>query len=489
MRRIEEFRSARAAVFIGAILTVLAAAAIFFLMHMGDQKELSAQERQALAQNVYFPTPSEKQQIGETESILNNDPDHAVSIHYPVFGIQTIDLQLLSIVEEIQKEHREQLGQERQAASNDVQSDLLVDYQSYLVGDRTASVVLTVQQRFATWDGPQARSTALVFDLVEGDLLEMEDIFQGNYLERLSEEVRSYFEASTSYSDGTDKDSFLAGTTPDAANFSNFALTTDAVQIYFEEGTLFSDRTGVPVAEIPYDRLTGVLRIRTDGPLLSVGAAPAVELTAPAPMAIDKDRPMIALTFDDGPHPIVTPRILDLLKQYQARATFFVLGNRVDSYADVLQREYTEGHEIGNHSYNHPSLSKLRPEEIAYQVQETDERIAHLIPTSPVLLRPPYGSVNDTVKASIQKPFVLWSIDTQDWKNRSRDAIVKEVLDHVQDGDIILMHDLYATTADACEIILPALAKQGYQFVTVSELLAEREIIPAAGHVYARAAA
>ena len=268
MRRIEEFRSARAAVFIGAILTVLAAAAIFFLMHMGDQKELSAQERQALAQNVYFPTPSEKQQIGETESILNNDPDHAVSIHYPVFGIQTIDLQLLSIVEEIQKEHREQLGQERQAASNDVQSDLLVDYQSYLVGDRTASVVLTVQQRFATWDGPRARSTALVFDLVEGDLLEMEDIFQGNYLERLSEEVRSYFEASTSYSDGTDKDSFLAGTTPDAANFSNFALTTDAVQIYFEEGTLFSDRTGVPVAEIPYDRLTGVLRIRTDGPLL-----------------------------------------------------------------------------------------------------------------------------------------------------------------------------------------------------------------------------
>ena len=326
MRRIEEFRSARAAVFIGAILTVLAAAAIFFLMHMGDQKELSAQERQALAQNVYFPTPSEKQQIGETESILNNDPDHAVSIHYPVFGIQTIDLQLLSIVEEIQKEHREQLGQERQAASNDVQSDLLVDYQSYLVGDRTASVVLTVQQRFATWDGPQARSTALVFDLVEGDLLEMEDIFQGNYLERLSEEVRSYFEASTSYSDGTDKDSFLAGTTPDAANFSNFALTTDAVQIYFEEGTLFSDRTGVPVAEIPYDRLTGVLRIRTDGPLLSVDAAPAVELTAPAPMAIDKDRPMIALTFDDGPHPIVTPRILDLLKQYQARATLFCIG-------------------------------------------------------------------------------------------------------------------------------------------------------------------
>lgn len=243
------------------------------------------------------------------------------------------------------------------------------------------------------------------------------------------------------------------------------------------------------MAEIPYDHLTGALRIRTEGPLLSVDAIPEVELAQPEPVALDKDRPMVALTFDDGPHPIVTPRILDLLKQYHARATFFVLGNRVYSYAEVLQREYTEGHEIGNHSYNHPFLSKLNAGEIAYQVQETDERIAHLIPTAPVLLRPPYGAVNDAVKAAVQKPFVLWSIDTQDWKNRSRNAIVEEVLGKVKDGDIILMHDLYATTADACEIILPALAEQGYQFVTVSELLAEREIVPASGHIYARAAA
>lgn len=100
---------------------------------------------------------------------------------------------------------------------------------------------------------------------------------------------------------------------------------------------------------------------------------------------------MVALTFDDGPHPIVTPRILNLLKQYNARATFFVLGNRVDSYADVLQREYTEGHEIGNHSYNHASLSKLDAQEIAFQVQETDERISHLLPTAPVLFGPLMG--------------------------------------------------------------------------------------------------
>lgn len=488
MRSTKELRSARAAIFIGAILTVLAAAAIFFVMHMGDNKHLSERERQALAQTIYFPNPSENQQVGETESIINNDPDHAVSIHYPVFGMQTIDLQVLEVVEEIQKSHREQLGQERQASAADVQSDLLVDYESYLVGERTASVVLTVQERFSTWSNARDRTVAMVFDLIEGRQLGLGDIFQSDYLERLSEGVRESFHESSGALNTIETEQFLAGTTPDMDNFQNFALTTDAVRIYFEQGQLFPEQDGAPMAEIPYEDLAGALRLRTEGPLLSVGAAPAVELTEPEPVAIDPDRPMIALTFDDGPHPIVTPRILHLLKQYNARATFFVLGNRVDSYPDVLRREYTEGHEIGNHSYNHASLSKLDAQEIAFQVQETDDRIAQLVPTAPVLLRPPYGAIGGVGQETVQKPVVLWSVDAQDWKNRSGGAIASEVLGKVKDGDIILLHDLYAATADACEIILPALAAEGYQFVTVSELLEQRDIVPAAGKVYACAA-
>ena len=489
MRSTKELRSARAAIFIGAILTVLAAAAIFFVMHMGDNKNLSERERQALAQTLYFPNPSENQQIGETESIVNNDPDHAVSIHHPVFGIHAIDLQVLEVVEDLQKGHREQLGQEQQTTTTDVQSDLLVDYQSYLVGDRTASMVLTVKEQFSTWSNARDRTIAMVFDLLEGRQLGLGDIFQNDYLERLSEGVRKSFRESSGNLSATETEQFLAGTTPDMDNFQNFALTTDAVRIYFEQGQIFPEQDGAPMAEIPYEDLAGALRIRTEGPLLSVAAAPEVELTEPEPVAVDPDRPMVALTFDDGPHPIVTPRILNLLKQYNARATFFVLGNRVDSYPDVLQREYTEGHEIGNHSYNHAFLSKLGEQEIAFQVQETDERISHLLPTAPVLLRPPYGAINDAAREAIQKPFVLWSIDTQDWKNRSSGAIASEVLEKVKDGDIILMHDLYAATADACEVILPALAAEGYQFVTVSELLEKRDIVPAAGQVYTHATA
>ena len=310
MRSTKELRSARAAIFIGAILTVLAAAAIFFVMHMGDNKNLSERERQALAQTLYFPNPSENQQIGETESIVNNDPDHAVSIHYPVFGIQAIDLQVLEVVEDLQKGHREQLGQEQQTTSTDVQSDLLVDYQSYMAGDRTASMVLTVKEQFSTWSNARDRTIAMVFDLLEGRQLGLGDIFQNDYLERLSEGVRKSFRESSGNLSATETEQFLAGTTPDMDNFQNFALTTDAVRIYFEQGQIFPEQDGAPMAEIPYEDLAGALRIRTEGPLLSVAAAPEVELTEPEPVAVDPDRPMVALTFDDGPHPIVTPRIL-----------------------------------------------------------------------------------------------------------------------------------------------------------------------------------
>ena len=296
MRSTKELRSARAAIFIGAILTVLAAAAIFFVMHMGDNKNLSERERQALAQTLYFPNPSENQQIGETESIVNNDPDHAVSIHYPVFGIQAIDLQVLEVVEDLQKGHREQLGQEQH-------------------GDRTASMVLTVKEQFSTWSNARDRTIAMVFDLLEGRQLGLGDIFQNDYLERLSEGVRKSFQASSGNLSATETEQFLAGTTPDMDNFQNFALTTDAVRIYFEQGQIFPEQDGAPMAEIPYEDLAGALRIRTEGPLLSVGAAPEVELTEPEPVAVDPDRPMVALTFDDGPHPIVTPRILNLLRR------------------------------------------------------------------------------------------------------------------------------------------------------------------------------
>ncbi|WP_195985757.1 polysaccharide deacetylase family protein [Clostridium sp. D33t1_170424_F3] len=464
---------------------VFAAAMLFFSASAQQDRAqpLSPEDKQVLLQNLHFPSPSKEQQVGVTESILNNDPDNAVSVHFPVLGIQKVDdkirAQVDSLLQEYQKQLREEQGRGRATGS------LLVDYESYLAGDRTVSVVFHVEIDFSTLAHPDVFVRTMTFDLKDEKELTLHEALKGDYLQALADLTRKHFRENTSYAGLTEDEQFMRGTAPEDENYQSFALTDDALRLYFQKYQLFAGSYGLPYVDIPYAELKAYLNVNTTEKLAAANAAPERVLEEPAaPAAIDKSRPVVALSFDDGPNAKVTPRILDILKQNNARATFFVLGNRVDSYASILQREYEEGHEIGNHSYNHPSLTKLSVKDITYQVNETDARISQLVPVVPTLLRPPYGAVNDAVKTSVQKPLALWSIDTLDWKTRNKDAVVKEVIGKVKDGDIILMHDMYSTTADALEVILPELSKQGFQFVTVSELLAEKEITPVAGKVY-----
>lgn len=190
---------------------------------------------------------------------------------------------------------------------------------------------------------------------------------------------------------------------------------------------------------------------------------------APQSRVIDPDKPMVALTFDDGPSQY-TKRILDCLEEYDARATFFVVGERVGEYSDVLKRTYEMGNEIGNHTYNHKVLTKIDNDAIASQLGKTNDAIEEVLGAAPALMRPPGGGYSDRVKAAVDFPLILWSIDTLDWKTQNADSTVKAVFNDVKDGDIILMHDLYKASASAAERIIPRLIEEGYQLVTVSEL-------------------
>lgn len=199
----------------------------------------------------------------------------------------------------------------------------------------------------------------------------------------------------------------------------------------------------------------------------------------------DPSKPMVALTFDDGPYGPVTNRILTKLEENGGRATFFVVGNRVKTYASSVQRAVNDGCQIGNHTYDHKNpLTKLTTVQIQKQIHDTDVAVAYYAGSSPVIVRPVGGAVNDTVKAAVGKPMINWSIDTLDWKSKNAASVQSKVLDHVQDGDIILMHDLYKSTADACDVIIPELTKRGYQLVTVSELAAAKGVSMESGKVY-----
>jgi polysaccharide deacetylase family sporulation protein PdaB len=188
---------------------------------------------------------------------------------------------------------------------------------------------------------------------------------------------------------------------------------------------------------------------------------------------------VIALTFDDGPSSAYTPKILDILKQYQAKATFFVVGSCVKDHPDIAKREILEGHEIANHTYHHSVFRGLSEEEIREELRKTQQTIEELTGFSPKLFRPPGGYYSDTIiHVANQEGYTVvmwsWHQDTHDWKKPGVNRIVKKVLSNARKGDIVLFHDHGGDrrqTIAALKIILPELKKRGYKFVTISELL------------------
>lgn len=184
---------------------------------------------------------------------------------------------------------------------------------------------------------------------------------------------------------------------------------------------------------------------------------------------IDKNKKMVALTYDDGPS-IYTPRILKTLKENNSVATFFVVGNRVPMYSDTVKKAYDMGCEIGNHTYEHKSLPNLSETEVKRQISKTNKEVKKVIGEKPVIMRPTGGATNTNIKKWVGMPSIIWSVDTLDWKTRNADSTRRAVLNRVKDGDIVLMHDLYSATATASETIIPELVRRGYQLVTVSEL-------------------
>lgn len=187
---------------------------------------------------------------------------------------------------------------------------------------------------------------------------------------------------------------------------------------------------------------------------------------------VDPSRKMVAITLDDGPHAINTEKILDILDSYNARATFFMLGQNVLNNKNVVKDVYDRGHEIGIHTWDHPQLTNISEENIYNQVKNTSDAIFNITGYRPTIVRPPYGSFNTKVKNTLKEySLILWNIDSLDWKSRDENQIVPLVMNDVEDGDIILLHDIHSTTVPAVEKIVKQLSDQGYQLVTVSELL------------------
>ena len=179
----------------------------------------------------------------------------------------------------------------------------------------------------------------------------------------------------------------------------------------------------------------------------------------------------IAITFDDGPHRLYTPKLLDGLKERGIHATFFLVGENIGNNETLVKRMAEEGHLIGNHTFSHVQLTKLKKEEACREVQQTNERICAVTGAPVLYIRPPYGSWNDELQAEIPMTVTLWNLDSEDWKSQNTGKIVELVESEVEEGSIILLHDIFDTSVEAALRIVDDLTAQGYTFVTVDELL------------------
>ena len=220
-------------------------------------------------------------------------------------------------------------------------------------------------------------------------------------------------------------------------------------------------------------------------------AAPSISITPPVAQApltpreprapaqhnsVKLNQRVLALTFDDGPSPELTPRLLDILRQQGVRATFFVIGKNVQAYPEIARRIIAEGHEIANHSYNHPAFTQVGAARVRQEVNSTQDAIERATGRRPALIRPPYGAINDRVRAALLNEHgldvILWSVDPLDWKRPGADVVTQRLVDGAHPGAILLAHDIHPGTIEAMPSTIAQLKAKGYGFATVSQLLA-----------------
>lgn len=284
-----------------------------------------------------------------------------------------------------------------------------------------------------------------------GDVLKNDE----SYLLQLIATARTdLLENQQNYKDHPEKIFELTRFKPDEQDIQ---LTQDQLVIKFPPNDL-----GLTAYQIPYERI---------GQYLNPDFVDESYLKEPEEHPLDPNKKYIALTFDDGPSDQTTPKVLDILKSQNVPATFFMLGQQVEKFPKIAQQIKENGHELGDHSYSHPDLVTLSEDEIRKQIENTEIAIYKATGSLPKSVRPPYGSVNATIAPTIGLPVSQWSIDSFDWKSHNAQKITAEIRNQAFNGGIILMHDIHPETVEALPTVINNLKKDGYEFLTVSQIL------------------
>jgi len=422
-------------------------------------------------------------------SFIEEEENQTIAVHYPITGHKKID----AILSDYANNRIELFRQETANIQLNNEAvwpyELHIDYEIAYETKRHLSLTFK-ESKYLGDTQPIESIYTYNFNLEQGRQLSLKDMFNGSsaYLEILSQYVRVMLIENYALNLTLDDDWVIKGSEPIESNFKNFLLKENSIVLLFEKYQIGPAFIGEPFLEIPMEVFTAQIEltevtlpsepVTTTEPSTEPSTDASVESTTSELILTDDpsnnpllNRKKIAITFEDGPHPIYTPLILDALKSRNKVATFFVLGNRANEYPELTRRIYDEGHLLGNHSWSHAQLTRLSNTEMLYQIKHTNEIIESITGFTPFIYRPPYGIYNENVISTANMPAILWSIDPLDLKFEDSAYITNYVLDHAFDGAIILLRDTNPNTTQAFSAILDGLIKDGFDIVTVDELL------------------
>lgn len=438
------------------IITIISLVSITLLLIVNVMKTKDTSSTKHVTHEII---PAPKQEVS-VESIISpypgikmfteipKDSKYPFIIRYPQTEYDGFNQQMLDYIDELKTRYAEEQQKKNKVSKLDVSFETL----QHLSGNY--SFVMRAVTYFADQDSQMEIQTFHI-NPETGEELKIEDIVDHNLekLKRMARVVRDEIHNSPLLKGDVIKESVWQPTEPMWVNYRNFALTDDSLILYFGTGEFTKRQAGPATIEIPLRKLN---------PFLAKEFQVATDDT--------KKEKTIALTFDDGPDPTYTVRILETLEKYDAKATFFMLGNRVHSYPSIAKKVAEAGHEIGNHSWNHPSLTGITDVALQSEVKGTSDIIEAITGQPATVFRPPYGAVDDRVRESTKLPVVLWNVDTLDWEHHDPELLLEHIAEDARAGSIILMHDIHKSTADGLDAVLENLQSQGYKFVTVSEM-------------------
>ncbi len=532
-------RTARSAIGFLLFVTLMLSACqpITLPPETGEASAAAAHEAKAAPTHStsFDPTKYAKVYVFTIEEI-ENDGRSLLHISYPVTEQMAINLRMEEVSQQFIEEYRE-TASANEAAYRDYKEETGKEAATFVTHYRQSFDVSIANERVIFFDLERSIYTGgtgisfvigYIFDRVSGAELAIPDLFvDDSYLNRLAELSRAALAERISKDElASDLGWIEDGTAPAAQNFDNILFREDGTfLVRFDKYQVAAGVEGVVEIPLAVDAIADLLKpeirellgveadegsrvaesakvaARFGGPN-GLSAAPSVSaagirLASAVAMKADwaspyqtdvtqadavncYEVPCVALTFDDGPS-VYTEGLLDILSEHGVQATFFILGKSARIQSETVSRMFAEGHQIGNHTWDHPNLTQLPDELILQQVRQTDDIVTQIIGQPTRHLRPPYGAYNDRVLAVSGLPIIFWSVDPLDWRDRDAEIVAARIIESPA-GAIILTHDIHKTTVAAVPVIIEALRNRGIQFVTVTELFGPEQLV--AGNVY-----